>query len=201
MAFFAFNGTNITGQLIGVSYPGDATEIFPRIGTVPTPPASFTCPGACVWGLLPRALAFDSSSSRSEGNDTLLILDRIGGNLTGNASEIGKVFGILYDQLENPYSWVISGGCQIRRSIGPGPFPRTTPRFENVITPGSVGWMKMWALGSPSDPEPALFGAAINYNPNTGSNPTAFNQGHNLHILTKTATGTYTIPVFPPRCN
>ena len=33
-----------------------------------------------------------------------------------------------------------------------------------------------------------------------GTSAGAFNQGHNLHVLTNTSTANYIIPVFPPGC-
>jgi len=40
----------------------------------------------------------------------------------------------------------------------------------------------------------------INFNANAGANPNAFNQGHNLHVLTLTTAASFTIPIFPPSC-
>jgi hypothetical protein len=45
-----------------------------------------------------------------------------------------------------------------------------------------------------------MTGAILNTNPNAGTSAGAFNQGHNLHILTTTDTASYIIPVFPPGC-
>ncbi|MBK6799563.1 MAG: hypothetical protein IPG76_23030 [Acidobacteria bacterium] len=48
----------------------------------------------------------------------------------------------------------------------------------------------------------ALFGATINYNPDSQSNTGAFNRGHNLHTLTVTERQiTVRIPVIIPTCN
>ncbi len=148
------------------------------------------------YNALPRVLALDHILSRGDGNDTLLILDRIGGNLTSGASSIGSVFGILYDPLENPASFTFSGGCQVKASLGPNRFPRTTPRFEQFIPTGSYGWMKLYPTS-----DVAILGAAINFNANAGSNQNAFNGGHNLHKLTLTAAANYTIPVFRAFCS
>ncbi|MBP6820548.1 MAG: hypothetical protein KA368_03345 [Acidobacteria bacterium] len=37
-------------------------------------------------------------------------------------------------------------------------------------------------------------------NPNAGSSAGAFNQGHNLYVLTLTNAASYVTPVFPPSC-
>ena len=66
-------------------------------------------------------------------------------------------------------------------------FPRTVPRYDQVIPAGRSGWMKLWA-----GVDQGLSGAMINFHASNG-----FNQGHNLHILSLTDSVTYTIPVFP----
>ena len=148
------------------------------------------------YNALPRVLALDHILSRGDGNDTLLILNRIGGSLIDGAFFVGPVFGILYDPLENPASFSFSGGCQVKASLGPNRFPRTTPRFEQFIPTGSYGWMKLY-----STLDRALLGAQINFNPNAASNQNAFNGGHNLHKLTLSTAGSYSIPVFHAFCS
>ncbi len=144
---------------------------------------------------LPAALALSNVGSRADGNDTLLIVNRIGGNLGTGAATLGTLFGIMYDDAENALSFSVAGNCQLRNSITNN-FPRTTPRFESFIPAGRTGWLKIYnqtgAIG--------ITGAAINFNPNASSSAGAFNQGHNLHHLTLNATSSYIIPVFPPSC-
>lgn len=144
---------------------------------------------------LPAVLALSNVGSRADGNDTLLVVNRIGGNLGIGAATLGSLFGILYDDAENALSFSVAGGCQLRNSLTNN-FPRTTPRFETFIPAGRTGWLKLYnqtgAVG--------LTGAAINFNPNTASSAGAFNQGHNLHALTLNATNNFVIPVFPPSC-
>lgn len=144
---------------------------------------------------LPAVLALSNVVSRADGNDTLLIVNRIGGNLGIGASTLGALFGILYDDAENALSFSVAGNCQLRNSISNN-FPRTTPRFETFIPAGRTGWLKIFnQTGSIG-----ITGAAINFNANAASSAGAFNQGHNLHALTLNATNSYTIPVFPPSC-
>ena len=143
----------------------------------------------------PAVLALDNVGSRADGNDTLVIINRIGGNLGIGASTLGTLFGLLYDDAENVLSFSVSGNCQLRNSISNN-FPRTTPRFETFIPAGRTGWAKVFnqtgAIG--------ILGAAINTNPNAGSSAGAFNGGHNLHHLTLAAAASYVVPVFPPSC-
>jgi len=142
----------------------------------------------------PRVLAADNIPSRVDGNDTLIILNRVGGSLSIGAASIGSIFGLLYDDAENVLSFTTSGGCQKRFSIT-NTEPRTVPRFETFIPSGRSGWMKLWASA-----DVGIVGASINYNANAGAQANAFNGGHNLHKLTLSATSNYVVPVFPPSC-
>jgi hypothetical protein len=146
-----------------------------------------------MYGALPRVLALDSIASPRDGNNTLLVVNRISGSLLSGAFTIGSVFGILFDELEAGYSYQIAGGCQLRASLSDS-FPRTTPRLSNIIPAGSTGWTKFWATA-----DNALLGAAINLN--ASASATSFNGGHNLHKLTYTRSGAYLIPVFTAMCS
>jgi hypothetical protein len=141
-----------------------------------------------------RVLAVDNIPSRASGNDTLVILNRIGGNLSFLAASLGNLFAILYDEAEQSYSSTLTGGCQLRFVLSDA-IPRTTPRFTRIIPAGSVGWMKLWATV-----DIGISGAVFNFNPNAAADSTAFNGGHNLHRLTLSRAANYTIPIFPPGC-
>jgi hypothetical protein len=144
---------------------------------------------------LPRVLAMDNLQSRDDGNDTMLVLNRIGGNLTTGAATLSSIFGIFYNDAETGLSFTFSpNACQFRSSISNN-FPRTTPRFESFVPSGRSGWLKLYSTS-----DQAILGAAINFNANAGSTAGAFNQGHNLHKLTLTTGASLTIPVFPPSC-
>ena len=142
----------------------------------------------------PRTLALDNVGSRADGNDTLVILNRVGGNLGTGAATLSTLFGLLYDDAENSLSFSVSGSCQLRNSLSNN-FPRTAPRFETFIPAGRTGWLKVF-----SQSDIAILGSAINFNPNAASSAGAFNSGHNLHALTLSAAANYVIPVFPPSC-
>ena len=135
---------------------------------------------------LPRVLAIDGLSARAESNETMLVVNRLGGNLTTGASTVGTMVGLLFDDTEASASFTLPGGaCQMRGTLGNN-FPRTAPRYETMIPAGRTGWMKLWTLE-----DTAISGAVIN------KSNGRFNQGHNLHALTTTTTGSFTIPVFP----
>ena len=144
---------------------------------------------------LPRTLALSNFGSPADGNNTLLVVNRIGGNLATGAASIGSLFGLLYDDAEKSYSFgLTSSGCQLRGTLS-GTFPRTTPRIESIVGSGRSGWLRL-----SSSTDGGIFGVAINFNSNAASNTGAFTQGHNLHKLTLSAATTLTIPVFPPTC-
>ena len=148
-----------------------------------------------MYNALPRVLALSNIGSRADGNNTLLVVNRIGGNLATGASTLVNVFGILYDDAESPFSFSFSPGtCQFRSFIS-NTFPRTVPRFEQAIPAGRSGWLK---IGMQTDG--AVSGAALNFNANAAASANAFNQGHNLHKLTLTTAASVTVPVFPPSC-
>ncbi|HQR31801.1 MAG TPA: DUF11 domain-containing protein [Blastocatellia bacterium] len=143
---------------------------------------------------LPRVLASSSIPARADGNSTLLVINRIGGNLGTGAAALGTLFGILYDDAENSASFSLSGSCQIRGELTNN-FPRTTPRFENFIPAGRTGWLKVWG-----ENDIGLIGATINQNRNANAVANAFDGGHNMHKLTLAGSVTLTVPIFPPSC-
>jgi hypothetical protein len=144
---------------------------------------------------IPRILALDNIPSRGDGNDTLLVLNRIGGDLRSNADRLTNVFGVFYNDTEVGLSFSFNPNtCQFRSSFANN-FPRITPRFETFVPSGRSGWVKLY-----SSNDQGILGAAINFTPNPAANADAFNQGHNLHKLTLTSSASYTIPVFPPNC-
>ena len=147
-----------------------------------------------AYNRVPRVLALDSIASPVDGNSTLLIVDRVSGNLLeGTGNNIGTLFGILYDDVETAFSFTIPfSGCQLKRVLT-DTFPRTAPRFSVVIPQGQTGWAKIWATA-----EVGIVGSMITYNPAAGTSASAFNGGHNLHKLTLVATETLTIPIFAP---
>ncbi len=144
--------------------------------------------GVGVFGL-PRVLAVDTISSRGDGNETLLVVNGVGGFYNIQANTIGALFGILYNDQEEPHSWTRAAGCQLVTLLNDS-FPRTTPRFGVVIPSGQTGWMKFWST-TPIDNRPfgtqtdgrALLGAVFQRNPNTGSSAGAFQEARNLHKL------------------
>jgi uncharacterized repeat protein (TIGR01451 family) len=144
---------------------------------------------------LPRILASDNIPSSADGNSTMLILDRVGGNFTTGGAQIGNITGLLFDDMEQSFSFTANQALCQYRVILSNTFPRTFTPFSRVIPAGRSGWMKVWEVN-----DWGLFGAQINFNPNAGASSNAFNQGHNLHVLTLTDAVTLVVPVFIPAC-
>jgi hypothetical protein len=142
---------------------------------------------------LPRIVAAGSFGSRADGNETLLILNRIGGNLATGGTTTSAMTSLVYDDAENSYSLTFNLTCQYRGSVWTS--TRATPRFESVIPSGRSGWAKYY-----SNTDEAFLGATINLNQNSSAQAGAFNAGHNLHKLSYTTSAVYTIPVTPPSC-
>lgn len=146
-----------------------------------------------MYNRAPRVLAASGVPSRVDGNDTLLTLMRVGGNLATGAATLGPISGLFYNDAEVGLSFTFNAGaCKFVSSLSNN-FPRLTPRFEQFVPAGRTGWLKLWTAG-----EFGILGTLLNYNPNTASSPGAFNGGHNLHKLTLTAAASYEIPIFPP---
>lgn len=165
---------------------------------------------------LPRVLAVDNINSRADGNETLVVINGVGGDLRVSGFAIGTLFGILYDDAERPHSWSRSGVCQLVLPLN-NDFPKTVPRFDTVIPAGQTGWMKFWStstfnnslVGGTSADGRALLGAVFQRNPQGGTASGAFQGARNLHVMTvlsdREAPGTpqvtvFLIPAFPPNC-
>ncbi|MEO6723727.1 MAG: HYR domain-containing protein [Blastocatellia bacterium] len=142
---------------------------------------------------LPRIVAADGIGSRADGNEMLLILNRIGGNLATGGTTVSAMTSLVYDDAENSYGLTFSLTCQYRGSVWTS--TRATPHFDTVIPPGRSGWAKYY-----SNADEAFLGATINFNQNSTEQANAFNAGHNLHKLSYTASAVYIIPVTPPNC-
>jgi hypothetical protein len=135
-------------------------------------------------------------ASTQDGNNTLFILNRIGGNLNGQAATLGTMFGFLYDDAENFLSFTFAGSTQFVSTID-NVFPRTTPRISTFIPAGRSGWMKVYHLES----DIAILGASLNFNSNTSSDAKKYDNGQNFthRALTEGST-TLSYPVFPVDC-
>ncbi len=117
-------------------------------------------------------LAVDNFTSPS---DTRLILNRVGGNLASGASTIGSLFGVLYDDAEQPLSFTLSSNsCQLRARLDNN-FLRTTPAARDGDLSGRSGWLRLWGTS-----DIGLLGSVISLSASAGG-VNIFQSRHNLH--------------------
>ena len=147
--------------------------------------------------MAPSAIAVDSVPSRVDGNESRLIINRLGGDLRVGANTVGTLSGLMFDDTEASISLSRSGGCQLVWDLSGclGSTPCAGPRFEQFIPAGRSGWLKLFG-----QTDTAIFGVMLNFNRNFREQATAYNQGRNLHRLTLTSVASITIPVNPPNC-
>src|SRR5262245_15110578 len=141
----------------------------------------------------PRLLSAPNITSRADGDDTLLILNSLSGDLRTGAAPLGEISGALYDDMGQEFGFSTSSAQRQFTARLSNDFPRTTTRYGAVIPSGRSGWMKLWLTQ-----DSAMLGATLNFN--ASGNAAAFNRGDNLRKLTFTRSATLTIPVFPPSC-
>ncbi|MFN0121762.1 MAG: hypothetical protein ACKV2V_14810 [Blastocatellia bacterium] len=139
---------------------------------------------------LPHQLSVDKLPSAADGNQGLLILNRLGGALQNVVPGIGSFTGSLYDASGAASSFTASGGAQFRGTFGVANFPAVPGGFSGVIPAGATGWMK---LGN--NATVPLLGAVFNFNANTATNATAFTGARNLRHLALSSFAALTIPV------
>jgi hypothetical protein len=142
------------------------------------------------YDMSPRVLNLDNFPSPLDGNSTLLVVNRFGGNLTnqGAVGNFGNLPAIFYNDAETSYSVTLSGNaCQTRNELKDG-YPRIIPRFTQLITQGRTGWLRFSAGDGVS-----IMGAMLSYNPGS-----LRNGGKNLRQVGLMDTETYLIPVTEP---
>lgn len=143
---------------------------------------------------MPRTLSISNIPSNDAGNQTMLIINRISGNMS-YFDKIGAMFGLIYDDQGDSYGFCVNETtCQFISIMGPN-FPKTSPRLDDIIPSGRSGWLKIWATNDIS-----ILGSVIIHNPDTNSVSDVFKQGHNLHKLTYNSISFLTVPIFPAGC-
>lgn len=143
---------------------------------------------------LPAVLAIDNIPSRINNNDTMVVINRLSGDLSLGMSELGAVFGLLYNDVESSHSYNVSSPRSQLRYQMTNLMPRTTPRFTTVIPDGRTGWSRLYAV-----PTAAISGVVLIHHPGSLGAPNAFTGGHNLHHLARIST-TISMPVYPINC-
>jgi uncharacterized repeat protein (TIGR01451 family) len=143
----------------------------------------------------PHVLAAGGLFGPADKGSMLLVLNSLCGDLSQSVDPLGTVFGVLFDDMENGYSFSFSGGCQFK-SLLSNSFPRTTPRLTQIIPAGRSGWMKLWATGGGG-----MTGSVLYTAPNSKTDPTVFIGGRNLHALKLAPISHLIIPIIVPFCS
>lgn len=148
---------------------------------------------------LPRLLSLNNLPSRLDGNDTFLILNRVGGDFTGSgaATVAGSVGGLLWDDAGNGVSFTLLSGLtvpQLAFSITEASV-QTVPRLNIMIPASRSGWLRL----NNTNTDAAYLGASLNYHPNAATQLGSYDHGHNLTALTNTVgSSAITIPLSTP---
>ncbi|MEP7337593.1 MAG: putative Ig domain-containing protein, partial [Acidobacteriota bacterium] len=145
---------------------------------------------------VPRVVSLDNIVSRTDGNDTLFIINRVGGNLTvgSSAATLAVLFGLLYDDADNVVNFTRTQSTPQFVTSLTNSFPSTVPPFQTFIPAGRIGWMKVYNNAN----DFGYLGASVNFNPNAGASVSAFNNGHNFTHRTLASAPTYTVPLTAP---
>ena len=143
---------------------------------------------------VPAVLALDNFPAIDDGYTTRIWVSRAGGDLFVSGSNVGTIFGVLYNDAETGLSFSLSAQtCQRAFTINDTDV-RTAPRPSVHVPANSSGWVKFWSTSTSG-----IFAFAATAKAGLADVPNAFAGGRNLHKLRFTNSG-YRMPVFPPTC-
>lgn len=135
---------------------------------------------------LPRMVQIDNIGAPTDGERTLVILNRPTGDVGGSGiTALGPLAGTLFDNAGTALPFTRSpGGAQLFRELD-NRFPKTTPKFRLAIPSGQTGWAKMNLVS-----DVPLLGAAF------------FRPGGavNLRARTLSSSGGFFMPIDSPSC-
>lgn len=135
---------------------------------------------------LPRMLQVDNIGAPTDGERTLVVLNRAAGDLGGSGvAALGALAGTLFQNSGAALPFTRNpGGAQLFRELD-NRLPKTTPKLRTAIPSGQTGWAKLNLVS-----DVPLLGAAF------------FRPGGavNLRARTLSASGGLTMPVDPPSC-
>jgi hypothetical protein len=134
----------------------------------------------------PRTLSLASLSGPADGVETLLILNRLGGNA---ATALGAGLGTLYDGRGGAYGFSFTHAQPQLRALLTPAFVATTPALDAALPAGRTGWLKFQLRE-----DAGILGAAIRLDRRTGLR----SQGRGLTHAALSSNATLTLPIFPP---
>lgn len=142
------------------------------------------------YSMLGQTVAASHLPSLASGERTMIVLASIGGSLADKMTSIGTLFGLIFNDTEQGFSFSTTEGCQMMRILNSS-YPRSTPRFPTIIPAGRSGWMKVW----PTELNQAFVGLIVT----DAAGGVGYEGARALHKLTLGPTSVE-MPVIAPSC-
>jgi len=141
---------------------------------------------ASGYSRIPQALTIDNLTSRADGNDTIVVANRIGGNLAARAASFGTLSGTVYNRAgaKFPFSMKVNS-CQMQ-----APLSGLVPNTDAAIPAGQTAGMNLSDAGA----DLGLLGVALNANNRSAS----FADARNFNSATLSAKNSLVIPTKVP---
>ena len=137
------------GSLGAVAFPALYDGSYPGCdGNSTIQPLRFD--GALLSGYprLPRLLELSALASPVDAR-TLLVVNRVAGNLGSGLSALGTVSGLVFDDAQNGTPFTIEveepldKAPQVRAEVS-GSFPATVPSVPSLVPSGRTGWLQIF---------------------------------------------------------
>lgn len=142
-----------------------------------------------AYGQLPRALTLDKVASPADGNDTRLVVNRIGGNLASRGATVGALSGSVYSDAGRRFSFTTKAdSCQLETSLAD-----ILPTASTAIPAGATAKIEL-ADASRDIAGGGLVGMALNANNRSES----FASARNFEPLVLSSQVSLLIPVGVP---
>ncbi len=141
---------------------------------------------ASGYSRIPQALTIDNLTSRADGNDTIVVANRIGGNLAAKAASFGALSGAIYNRagVKFPFSRNVNS-CQMQASLS-----ELVPNTNVAIPAGQTAGMNISNAGG----DLGLLGVALNTNNRSAS----FADARNFNAAALSAKNSLVIPTKIP---
>ncbi len=138
---------------------------------------------ATGYSRLPRVVGVDNVTSPADGNDTFLVVNRIGGELSKQSSPVGALYGTVSNAAGEKFSFKTStDSCQFQSAVS-----ALVPNAQRAIASGTTAKLEV----ADADAEGGLVGAIINAN----SRSESFSAARNLAEVATIEKVSLTIPV------
>ncbi|MBK6796533.1 MAG: lamin tail domain-containing protein [Acidobacteria bacterium] len=142
---------------------------------------------------MPTELAADYLALSSAENSSMLIVNRIGGDLGSELLPVGRLNVIFHSDAEKASGFEINSlERQVFAKFDSG-LLTSAGGLAGELPESRYGWARIR-----HDSGGAITGAIINHNPGSTGNFTALNHGRNLHRLTFASATGLKFPVRPP---